>query len=381
MNSQKRKICFVVSSPVTVKSFLLDHIKALSEDFDIYLAGNFSEDDIAFLENLKLAGHKSIEIYRKINLSKDLASVLKLRRYLKQESFFATHSVTPKAGLITALAARMARVPYRIHIFTGQVWFTRTGLMKQLLVFLDRVIAGLNTHILVDGESQRQFLIDNRVLKESNSYVLGKGSISGVNTTRFNPDAETRLQLRNSTGVGNKVVFGFLGRLNKDKGINELYAAFDRLAGERDDVHLLFIGGDEENMLSLLPSFRNIKEGVNFTNFGYTNKPEEVLQALDVFCLPSYREGFGTSVLEASCLGIPVICSDTYGLMDAMVDGVTGLRHKVKDIDDLYCQMLKMAEDKELREQLGRNGRSYVLENFPGEVITGEWVRFYKSLK
>jgi len=381
MNSTKRKICFVVSSPVTVKSFLSDHIKELSKDYDIYLAGNFSEEDNAFLENLNLAGYKSIEIYRKINLKKDLSSVLKLRKYLKKEAFFAIHSITPKAGLVTALAGRMARIPYRIHIFTGQVWYTRTGLMKRLLVFLDKLIAGLNTHILVDGESQRQFLIKSRVLKESNSYVLGKGSISGVNTTRFNPDAGIRFQVRNSAGLGNKVVFGFLGRLNKDKGINELYTAFDRLAGERTDVHLMFIGGDEENMLSLLPSFKNIKEGVNFTNFGYTNKPEEVLQALDVFCLPSYREGFGTSVLEASCMGIPVICSDTYGLMDAMIDGVTGLRHKVKDAGDLHNQMLKMAISKELREELGRSGRDYVLKNFSGATITDEWVRFYKSLE
>lgn len=376
----KKKICFIVSSFGTVQAFLLDHFEHLSKDYRVYLVGNFLEEERLRIENLNLSGYKSIQINRKINLNRDLASLIKLRKYFKKEKFFATHSVTPKAGLVTALASRLAGVPHRIHIFTGQVWHTRTGIMKLFLILIDRIIAILNNHILVDGEPQRQFLINYRILKASKSFVLGKGSICGVNIAKFQPKTEVRLKLRNELNVNNKIVFGFLGRLNKDKGIRELYTAFNKLVQQNLNVHLLFIGNDEDNMLSLMPSFKNIKEGLNFTNYGYTSKPEDVLQVLDVFCLPSHREGFATSVLEASCLEIPVICSDTYGLLDDMIDGVTGLRHRVNDSNDLFEQMLKMAESEKLRKDLGQNGRNYVIENFSGETIAKEWVRFYKSL-
>ncbi len=376
----KRKICFVVSSVYTAKAFLCDHIERLSEDYDVFLVGNFVQKELPVLNELKLAGFHTIEIQRDISLYKDLKCVLELRRYFRRENFYAVHSVTPKAGLISALAGKLAKVPNRIHIFTGQVWYTKHGILKQLLIFLDKVIASLNTHILVDGESQRQFLIEKRILKASNSFVLWKGSISGVNIKRFHPMQEVRNHWRNELKLVDKVVFGFLGRLNKDKGILELYEAFNQLAENNSNVHLIFIGGDEENMLSLLPSYIHIREGINFTNYGYTNKPEDVLQAFDVFCLPSHREGFGTSVLEASCLGIPVICSDTYGLMDAMVDGVTGLRHEVGQSKDLHEKMKILAENVTIRKEMSLNARSFVMENFSGEMITNEWVKFYHSL-
>ena len=376
----KRNICFVVSSVLTVKAFLRDHIEVLSDGYDVFLVGNFTQNELYILHELKLTGFHSVEIHRKINLYKDFKSVLELRKYFRKENFFAVHSVTPKAGLITALAGKLAKVPNRIHIFTGQVWHTKTGLVKRLLMFLDKIISVLNTHILVDGESQRQFLIENGILKASNSFVLGKGSISGVNTLRFQPKQEVGNHWRTELNFADKVVFGFMGRLNKDKGIKELYAAFNQLAEKNSNVHLIFIGGDEENMLSLLPSFTHIREGINFTNFGNTNKPEDVLQAIDVFCLPSHREGFGTSVLEASCLGIPAICSDTYGLKDAMVDGFTGLRHKVGQSHDLYLKMNQLAEDKVLQAEMGNNARKFVTENFSGEIITNEWLNFYNSL-
>jgi glycosyltransferase involved in cell wall biosynthesis len=376
----KNKICFVVSTVLTAKAFLRDHIECLAADYDIYLVGYFKPDDEKFLKELKLTGFYNIEINRKISLIKDFKSVIELMKFLKRGNFWAVHSVTPKAGLIASLAGKLANIPYRIHIFTGQVWHTKTGILRILLQMLDKIIASLNTHNLVDGQSQRQFLLEKGILKSENSLVLGKGSISGVNISRFQSKPELRISIRQELNISKKVVFGFLGRLNKDKGIIELYEAFNNLATFNSNAHLLIIGGDEENMLLLLPNYTNIQEGINFTNIGFTNKPEQIMQAVDVFCLPSYREGFGTSVLEAACMGIPAICSDTYGLKDAMIDGVTGLRHKVRDSFDLYLKMTKLAENIELRKILGKNACQNVLENFSSEIIINEWLKFYHSL-
>ena len=172
------------------------------------------------------------------------------------------------------------------------------------------------------------------------------------------------------------IIFAFLGRLNTDKGILDLANAFYKLNKDCSNVKLLLIGYDEENMLEKIKGIQ--RENIVF--FGPTAKPEEVLQAADVFCLPSYREGFGTSVIEASLLELPVICSNTYGLAETIVEGETGLRHEVKNVNQLYTQMKMLVENEEMRKNLGKKGRQYVLKNFSAEQISNEWVKFYKVI-
>lgn len=376
---QKKRICFVVAVPGTAQSFLKDHFTKLSLDYDIYLVGNISDD--SQISNLKICSYKSIQIERGINIFTDIKALFNLVRFFKEMKFFSVHSVTPKAGLLTAIAAYMARVPNRIHIFTGQVWATKTGMFRKLLMMMDWLISHLNTLTLVDGESQRQYLIKHKIVKEDKSFVIGHGSISGVNIERFKPSKEVRNNIRISLGIKeDQIVFIFLGRLNKDKGINELFHAFNKLALENQSVYLLLVGIDEEGLVPKASNYPHIKPERNFHFYGKTPTPEILLQAGDVFCLPTYREGFGTSVIEASCLGLPVICSDTYGVLDAMIDNVTGLRCVTKDTESLYHQMKKLAENPTLRTELGNNGRKRVIEHFSGEVISNSWLQFYNDL-
>lgn len=378
MNNRKR-ICFVVAIPGTAQSFLKDHIKSLSKDYDVYLAANLDGQPDCGIDGLK--GVWNIPIKREISVFNDMKTVFSLASYLRRMQFDAVQSVTPKAGLVTALAARMAGIKHRIHIFTGQVWATRKGAMRGLLKSMDKLIASLDNHILVDGESQRQFLISEGIISDRKSKVLGAGSICGADTTRFTPSAEERGKQRKELGISpEKVVFSFMGRLNRDKGIRELLAAFDNHVKTYPNSYLLIFGRDEENCLANLGEYKNIRDGVNFRYYGSTPTPQFSLQAADVFCLPSYREGFGMSVVEASCLGLPVICSDAYGLADTMVDNVTGLRCKVADVSSLQAAMERLYVDSDLRKVMGVNGRQRVLELFSGEKIVGAWLDYYKSL-
>ena len=375
----RKKICFVVSSPFTAKAFLLKHFEYLSKDFDIYLVANFEEESTTSFSSPYIKTVQNIAIHRDISIFRDIKALVSLRAYFKKMRFDAVHTVTPKAGLLGIFASRLAGVKNRIHIFTGQVWHTRTGLFKKILMFLDRFIVWNSTHILVDGESQRQFLIKNKIVKASNSFVLGKGSISGVDTNRFVPNKSVKSEVRDELGIQqSEVVFMFLGRMNVDKGINELADAFNRLQKKYSNVRLLLVGGDEQNMTSVIKQKVINIEAVIF--YGVTPFPERLLQACDVFCLPSYREGFGTSVIEAALLEKPVICSDTYGLMETIIENKTGLRHKVADIDSLYFQMEKLVKDAKLLKELGKGGRNYVLENFLAQTISEHWVEFYKSI-
>ena len=364
--------------PGTANSFLRDHICALSEAYDIYLAGNIkSKDEIS---QLNFIDYFQFDIQRNISLGNDIKAVWQLYKFFKRMKFDAVHSVTPKAGMATAIAARMASIKHRTHIFTGQVWATRKGAMRTMLKSIDWITAHLDNHILVDGESQRRYIINNGIVSEKKSQVLGPGSISGVNTDRFIPSEETRTRVRKELDLTNKVVFTFMGRANKEKGIYELLEAFNTIALTHEEAFLLFFGSDEDGCLNTVSQYSNIKDGKNFLFYGRTPTPGIHLQASDVFVMPSYREGFGSSVIEASCLGLPVICSDAYGVMDAMVEGETGLRCKVADVSTLQSAMEKLLNDAELRKRLGDAGRKRVLDNFKGSSITAEWVKFYHKI-
>ncbi len=375
----KKKICFVVAVPITVNSFLRNHISALSLEYDVYLAGNIKS--LEEIPGLSVKDLFHFDVQREIVISKDIKSVWQLYRYFKQMKFDAVHSVTPKAGIITAISARLAGIKHRIHIFTGQVWATREGIMRLLLKSIDKIISLLDNHIIVDGESQRQYLIKNGVVSDNKSRVLGAGSISGVNIEKFTPKKETKSKERARFHIGNdRVVFSFSGRANREKGIYELFDAFNNLAMKHPEAFLLLFGWDEEGCVKNISRYPGIQEGTNFHYYGFTSTPGIQLQASDVFVMPSYREGFGSSVIEASCLGIPVICSDAYGIMDAMVDGETGLRCRVADVPSLQNAMELLLKDASLRHKLGECGRRRVLENFDGDLITSEWVSFYNEI-
>ena len=375
------KIGFVVAIPGTASAFLYNHFLQLTSNYEVHLMANFpNEDAKKMFTDIGVKCH-TFPIERKISVIKDLKALNALCRIFKQEKFASVHSVTPKAGLLTALAGKIAKVPHRVHIYTGQVWATRTGIMRTVLKFMDKIPAAFNTKLLVDGHSQRRFLINEGVLKENNSAVLAKGSICGVKLDNFKISSEVRSAEREKLGIKpDDVVFIFLGRLNHDKGIGELYEAFDRLVVECPKAKLLFYGSDEEGYEEKVLAYSNIKRDVNFFYPGRTNQPYDALQAGDVFVLPTWREGFGSSVIEAQALGLPVITSDAYGVVDASIPEVTGLRCGVNDPEGLYRCMKQYYDHPEMRREHGKNGRKRVEESFSNDLVSAAWLDFYKEM-
>lgn len=376
---KRKKICFVVPSVGTARVFLKNHIEELSIYFDVYLVANVLEQEMIYIKEFSIKEIKHIKLKRSITLINDLRTLFYLCSYFKTMRFDAVHTVTPKAGLLGIFASRLACIPNRIHIFTGQVWHTKKGVYKYFLMILDRFTVWNATHILVDGQPQRQFLIQNKIVTESNSFVLGKGSTGGVDTNRFVPNAIAKKRVRDELGIKeNEVVYMFLGRMNSEKGINELAEAFNSLRIKHENVRLLLVGEDEENMTSIVK--RKVKDIESVIFYGATPVPERFIQACDVFCMPSHREGFPLSVLEASSMEKPVICSDTYGLMESIIENKTGLRHKVAEVDSIHFAMEKLYFDQNLVESLGKGGRAYVLENFSAKTITEKWLEFYLKM-
>lgn len=373
----KKKICFIVSTPYTAKAFLETHFEVFSQFYDVYLVANLDDSEIRDYTNVHLREIKHIPIHRKINVVQDITALFLLTKYLKKNKFDAINTFTPKAGLIGITSGTIAGIKNRIHFFTGQVWHTKTGLFKKFLMLLDKIVVALSTNVLVDGKPQQEFLIENNIITASNSTVLGRGTISGIDPDKFCPKPIIRKELRSSLNYkDDDVVFMFLGRLNIDKGILDLAKAFKRLLANYPSAKLLLVGPDEENMI---PRLNEILDG-NYSFYGSTNKPEDLMQVSDVFCLPSHREAFGLSVIEASACGKPILCSDTYGLKDTIIDGKTGLRHLVHNVNSIFDKMEVLILDKDLRISLGNNGLAFTKDYFSKQYMSKIWLEYYNLL-
>ena len=372
-----KKICFIVSTPYTAKVFLENHFESLSKQYEVYLVANLNDLELSNYSNPYLQEIKHIPINRKINIIEDLKALFFLSKYLRENKFDAITTFTPKAGLIGIISGKLAGVNKRVHFFTGQVWHTKKRIFKYILILLDKLVVSLSTNILVDGRPQQEFLIQNNIITKRNSLVLGRGTISGIDLVKFSPNPQVREKLRESLNYKkDDVVFMFLGRLNTDKGIFDLVKAFDMLAEIYSNVKLLIVGPDEENITGQL--IQKAKDRYHI--YGSTDSPEKLLQACDVFCLPSHREAFGLSIVEASACQKPIICSDTYGLQDTIVDGITGLRHITHDVNSLHEKMKYLVDCPSIRADMGCKGREYVEDFFSKQKITNLWFEYYNSL-
>lgn len=371
-----KKICFVAAVPETIRVFLIEHLRVMIDHYDISIVTNTS--NAGFLKDLGL----NIDVFpvgieRRITLWKDFSALMQLYHFFRKQRFNAVHSLTPKAGLLSMVAAYAARVPLRIHTFTGQVWATRKGLSRWFLKCFDKVISACATHVFVDSQTQRDFIINEGIVTSGKSNVVADGSICGVDVKRFSPDKDAGGVIRKQLGVDEKdTLFLYLGRLNKDKGMLDLAKAFSIVCDKRKDVHLLIVGPDEEGMKEqMLQICTGCDTRIHYEDF--TAVPEKFMASADVFCLPSYREGFGVVIIEAAATGIPAIGTRTYGIIDAIDENVTGYLYQPGDISGLVRYMLRMADSPEERRAMGRRARERVLRLFNRERVTAAFADVY----
>lgn len=326
-----------------------------------------------------------INIERKISIIRDLRALFEVWSYLIDNKPTIVHSTTPKAGMITSLAAFFSRVPIRLHTFTGQPWVSLTGVNKFLARLGDLIIGKLCTFCYADSASQVDFLLENRIVDSAKIKVIGAGSLSGVDLVRFDPsrfNEGDRLNLRENLGIPcDAVILLFVGRVTADKGIGELIAAFLSLKSSNSNVHLVLVGPIEDKESKFgnyyLDDLSVIKE-VHFV--GYTSTPELYMYSADILCLPSYREGFGTVVIEAAAMKLPTIASDIYGLRDAVVHNQTGILCTPRDISSLYNAINSLVKNEELRIRMGCNAQKRVVKEFGSDVINLALIREYASL-
>ncbi|MBE0625146.1 MAG: glycosyltransferase family 4 protein [Burkholderiales bacterium] len=374
---EKPRVALVVTSTLVVRWFLLEHIRTLARSFALTLIVNNDAPELATLLPCRIV---SLRLERDIAPLADLCALASLWRHFRAERYQLVHTLTPKAGLLGMLAARLARVPLRLHTFQGEVWVTRRGAMRWLLKNFDRLLARLATDLLVVSASEREFLIAAGLIPAAKSRVLKHGSIAGVDCGRFKPGSGVRAALRAQLGIAADVtVFLFIGRLKRDKGVLDLARAFSILAREDAACHLLIVGPDEDGLLNeIRKACGACLDRLHVA--GLSAVPERYMGASDVLCLPSYREGFPVTILEAAAAGLPAIGSRIYGITDAIVEGETGLLFEAGNVRQLAQGMRTLAGDPGLRQRMGERARERVLRDFAQEQLTAALLAHYRGL-
>jgi glycosyltransferase involved in cell wall biosynthesis len=376
------RVCRVVTVPQTYAALLTEQLQLITQkgmDLTIVSAPG---PELTAVGTLVGAKPIAIPMRRVPAPASDLRSLWNLTQVFRKGRFDIVHSSTPKAGLLSALAGTLARVPVRMHTFTGQPWVELRGMKRQIARQCDRITAGLSTHCYADSFSQRDFLIRQGLVAPAKISVPANGSISGVNLERFSRRAwrdSAACLLRTKLGIPEEsIVVVFLGRVTRDKGILELTLAHQRLCRRHDSLHTVLVGPLEPDrdplpadVLSVLHSSKRIH------CVGFTANPERYLALADIFCLPSYREGFGTVAIEAAAMGLPAVVSRTVGLVDAVEEDVTGLFVPAKNAEALASCLERLILSPELRAQLGRAGQARAESLFSSEQVNGAVVNEY----
>ena len=362
------KICFITTVSLTLKSFIVEFAKYLNEtgNFEIHFVCN---PDTEFEKNLPEYIHfDPVPMKRGISVD-GLKAISFLYRYFKRERFDLVQYSTPNASCYAAIAAKKAGIPIRLYCQWGIAYVGFNGIKRFIFKKIEKKVCKLSTRVEPDSKSNLDFAVKEGLYPKEKGAVIWNGSACGIDLNKFNfsKKEEYKKQIRERFSIPSNVfVFGFVGRITRDKGINELLKAYKKLLDEFQDVYLLFVGNDEtDNTVDQsLYDWARSEEKVIFA--GYSDVVEQMLSAMDCYVLPSYREGFGMGTIEAEAMGVPVIVTDIPGPKDAMIPGETGLSVTKADTGDLYKAMRQMLVDT---KDYGEKGVLFARQNFERQEL------------
>ena len=366
-----KKICMITTISDTWKMLLIEQAKYqyAHGDFDITIV--CSRDD-AFAASLPPYLHYvPVEITRGFGLSMG-RSIRELYRLFRREKFDLVHYITINASFCVSIAAWLARVPVRLYSEWGLRFQGFTGPMRRVMIGIEKTIARCSTFISTDSRDSLEICRAMRIYPASKSDVMWNGSPNGVSFEKFDVSrkAAWRREKRAALGIPEGAfAFGYVGRITRDKGVNELFTAAKRLFEKYDDIVLVVIGPEviaepiDEGL------FEWSKEEARVYYTGFTTEVEKYMSMLDVSVLPSYREGFGNVIIEAEALEIPVIASDISGVRCAMQDGVTGRLVPAHSADALFDAVEALYRDPEESARMGKNGAAFVHGSFDQQIL------------
>lgn len=356
--------------------FLKGQLKWLNKEYEVIAvaSGRKKLNQISEREGIRT---EEVIMERHISLLQDMKSLMEMIRLFRKEKPFIVHSMTPKAGLISMVAAKLTRVPIRLHTFTGLIFPTSKGLKRNVLMCTDAITCWCATKVIPEGNGVKNDLINHKITKKP-LELIHNGNVSGIDLDFFNPEKYNRTILRTKNGFSSQdFIFVFIGRIVTDKGVNELVTAFSQL--KCDTARLLLVGEYESDLDPLLPdTIREIEINPDIYKLGFQEDIRLWLGISDVLILPSYREGFPNVVLEAGAMGLPSIVTDINGSNEIIIHDYNGIIVPPKSIKDLKQAMISCINDVEKVNFLAHNARPYVTNKFRNEDVWRATLEMYK---
>ncbi|KZS42082.1 glycosyl transferase family 1 [Aquimarina aggregata] len=379
------KIIRVTTIPKSLGGLLKGQLKFMSQHYTIIGVSGEGEgrlDRVAEEENVEVI---AVEMTRKITPIQDLKAVLELYKVFKKEKPDIVHSHTPKAGTLSMFAARLARVPNRLHTIAGLPLLEAKGSKRILLDVVEKLTYWCATMIYPNSFGLKDIILENKYTSSKKLKVIANGSSNGIDTSHFDPDLysnEDKLALRKELKINteDKVII-YVGRLVKDKGINELVSAFKRICETRNDVKLLLVGIFENDLDPLLPETeKEIKTNSNIIFAGWQTDVRPYFAISDILGFPSYREGFPNVVMQAGAMGIASVVTDINGCNEIVSNKDNGIIVPVKNEEILFESLYKLVENDNMRNDIASRSRASITDRYKNQYVWEELLKEYDSL-
>jgi len=379
-----KKLIRITTVPESLKTLLKGQLKFMNQCYDVLAVSSDGECFEEMLEQQNVEGVR-INMTRQITPLKDLVALFELICLFRREKPFVVHTHTPKAGILGMLAARIAGVPNRLHTVAGLPLLLATGNKRRLLNFVEKITYCCATKIYPNSFEMQKIIIDNELTKAEKTKVLANGSSNGIDTSFFSPEKvegerdKIRTELQIPDGV---FVFCYVGRLVRDKGINELVKAFVSLYAEKKGIRLLLVGQYERKLDPLneeTEQFISNHPGILYV--GPQNDVRPYLVASDALAFPSYREGFPNVVIQAGAMGLPSIVTNINGCNEIILEGKNGVIIPSKDEFALYNSMIFFLENKDVVQMMASNARSLIVSRYEQSVVWNALLKEYQSLE
>lgn len=371
----KPKIIRTSTVPTSLNTFCKGLLTELKEEYEVVALSSPGEelDELGEREQVKTI---AVPMQRQISPLKDLVSLWKIYRAFRREKPQMVHSMTPKAGLLCMMAGWMARVPVRVHTFTGLVFPTAKGLKQKMLIMTDRITCACATHIIPEGRGVKHDLLKYKITGKT-LKVLGYGNVMGINLEHYRSETTARKKME----ADDTFSFLFIGRLVGDKGINELAHAFCRLCKKYEHIRLVLVGGYESDLDPLKPdTLHLIQEMPQIMAVGVQKDVRPWFETADALVFPSYREGFPNVVIEAGAMGVPSIVTDINGSREIIREGLNGRIIPSQDEESLYQAMEWMVNHPLACIEMAGRARKMVEDRYEQGFVRRCLKEFYRKI-
>ena len=369
-----KKICIVTTLSSSINNWIKPFLKEYQKNnIEVTIICNMTEE---YSDDLKknFPGVKThiIKFPRGTKLLQSFYSIKELTKFFKKNKFDLVQYSTPNASLYTAIASKKAKIPVRVYCQWGMVFVSRKGIKRLIFKTIEKIICKKSTVIQPDSFGNLNYCRKNKIYPVHKSMVIWNGSAKGLDFNKFDITKKEIFskEIKENYSIDeNDIVLGFVGRLGREKGCNELFKAFKILKKQHKNLKLLFIGPIEKEDTIESELLKYMYECDDIIVTDRVNNVEKYMAAMDIFILPSYREGFGSSVIEAQAMGVPVIVTDIPGPTDGMIKNKTGLVIPVRDVDSIVNAVNELINDEEKRLRFSQNGYEFVKSHFDYEIF------------